>query len=180
MAAFDPKLWKSRASARYRSAVRSGLDKAEAQYRRDTDVAHIDSLAVLVDWCAQRNIEVNFCKSSGGFYYTSNRQININCRLTPEKQVFFLLHECGHHLIGDKEKHERFGMGYSHQDDPEVNKTFHHRCDIVEEEFEAWHRGFKLGTRIGISIDKESYDKHRVEMLRSYFKWAVKPGEYLR
>ena len=82
-------------------------------------------------------------------------------------------------MIGDKEKGERFGMGYGKSDDPAVNRTAHHRLDILEEEFEAWHRGWKLALRIGslVEADKMEYDKTRTQMLFTYVKWTAKqPG----
>lgn len=177
MAVFDAELWRARAWSRYQNTLATGTDRSEATSRWNRDAVHIDALAVLVDWCAQRGIEVVFCKRGGGIYYPENKRIKINGRLQPEKQVFFLLHEIGHHLIGDKEKHERFGMGYS-QDDPDVKRTFYHRVDIVDEEFEAWWRGFKLARRLHLRINKERFDRTRAEMLKSYFKWALRTDGY--
>lgn len=177
MAAFDIELWRARAWSRYQNAIDASVGKSKATVRWDRDQSHISALATLVGWCAERGIEVKFCRRSGGIYYTNDKRIKINGRLLPERQVFFLLHECGHHLIGDKEKHERFGMGYS-QEDPNVKRTFHHRCDIVDEEFEAWHRGFRLAKRLKLKINKERFDRTRAKMLQTYFKWAVKAGGY--
>ncbi len=177
MAVFDAELWRARAWSRYQNALAAGTDKSEAIACWDRDVVHINALRTLVDWCTERSIEVVFCKREGGIYYPENKRIKINGRLQPEKQVFFLLHECGHHLIGDKEKHERFGMGYS-QDDPNVKRTFHNRCDIVDEELEAWYRGFKLARRLYLWINKERFDKTRTKMLKSYFAWALRTDGY--
>lgn len=177
MAVFDAELWRARAWSRYQNALAAGADKSWATARWDRDVVHVNALATLDGWCAERGIEVKFCKREGGIYYPEDKRIKINGRLQPEKQVFFLLHECGHHLIGDKEKHERFGMGYP-QDDPNLKRTFHHRCDIVDEEFEAWHRGFKLARRLHLRINKERFDRTRAEMLKSYFKWALRTDGY--
>lgn len=177
MAVFDAELWRARAWSRYQRALAAGSARAGATSRWDHDVVHIGALETLVDWCNQRGIEVIFCRRQGGIYYPEDKRIKINGRLRPEKQVFFLLHECGHHLIGDKEKHERFGMGYP-QDDPDVKRTFHHRCDIVDEEFEAWYRGFKLARRLKLRINKQRFDRTRSEMLKSYFKWALRVDGY--
>lgn len=178
MAVFDQELWRSRAQARYQRARASqGEDAAGSHWTRDC--AHVAALAVLVDWCTERGIEVVFCRRGGGIYYPEKKRIKISGRLLPERQVHFLLHECGHHLIGDSEKHERFSMGYS-QDDPVVTQTFRHRCDVVDEEYEAWWRGAKLAKRLRLSIDKESFNRTRAEMLKTYFKWALKTDGYGR
>lgn len=180
MGAFDPELWRTRAWSRYQRTLVKDPNKSTPVGLRsvwERDVVAIESLTTLVSWCLDRGIDVNFCKHEGGIYYPENKRIKINGRLQPEKQVFFLLHECGHHLIGDKEKHERFGMGYS-QDDVSVKRTFHHRCDIVDEEFEAWHRGFKLAKRLRLTIDKERFDRTRAKMLKTYFKWSLRIDGY--
>lgn len=179
MAEFDNGIWCSRAQTRYVRAMSSGISKSVALKQRDRDLFYIGALANLVDWCNQRTIQVIFCRRAGGIYFPENKQIKISGRLAPEKQVFFLLHECGHHLIGDKEKHERFGMGYS-QTDEAVQRTFRHRCDIIDEEYEAWHRGYKLSKRLNLRVDKEKFDVTRADMLRTYFKWALKIGGYGR
>lgn len=173
MAVFDPELWRTRAWNRYQRAPTSQATTA----RWTRDITAIGHLQVLVDWCNARSIEINFCKREGGIYYPEDKRIKISGRLSPERQFFFLLHECGHHLIGDKEKNERFGMGYS-QDDAAAVRTFHHRVDIVDEELEAWNRGFKLAKRLKLRINKERFDNTRVEMLKTYFKWALRVDGY--
>lgn len=175
MAAFDPDVWRARAWARYQKLVKSGNKKLSAVRQWERDVKHISFLESLILWCNERNIEVDFAKQMGGIYFPEEKRIRLSGRLSPEKQVFVLLHECGHHLIGDKEKHERFGMGYSRVDsDPTITRTFRHKCDIIDEEYEAWHRGFKLAKRLRLKIDKDRYDKHRAEMIKTYLVWALK------
>lgn len=177
MAVFDAELWRARAQSRYEKSLDAGVGKAPANQKLAIDIVHISALRTLISWCTERGIDVNFCKYEAGMYWSENKTIKISGRLAPEKQVFFLLHECGHHLVGDKEKHERFGMGYP-QLDPAIKRTFHHRCDIVDEELEAWHRGFKLAKRLRVPINKERFDKTRVTQIRTYFKWALKLDGY--
>jgi hypothetical protein len=179
MASFDAEVWYERARARYRKKQLTAKNKAHAVKRLEQDRIHIDALDAIMKWCSGRGINVTFCRRQGGMYYPENKQIQINGRLLPERQVFFLLHECGHHLIGDKEKHERFGMGHS-QEDPDLRRTFQHRCDILDEEFEAWHRGFKLAQRLKLKINKERFDCVKVEMLKTYIKWVAAPGTYIK
>lgn len=177
MAAFLSELWRSRAQSRYQKAIDTGASKVVATSKLANDIVAISSLKTLTGWCAAHGICVTFCQLEGGMYWSEDKTIKISGRLSPEKQVFFLLHECGHHLIGDKEKHERFGMGYP-QTDAKIKRTFHHRCDIVDEELEAWHRGFKLAGRLHIPLSKERFDKTRVVMLKTYFKWAINANAF--
>lgn len=174
MAVFSPELWRKRAFDRHQRAVSSGrVPDEEAGQVLNRDLVAIRGLERLVSWCSHRKIEVDFARKFGGLYDRQIRKISINGRLNPENQLHIALHECGHHLIGVKDRHERFGMGYS-QSDPRVTRTFHHRCDILDEEFDAWHRGKRLASRLGIHITKVRYDQTRTEMLRSYMKWALR------
>jgi len=175
MASFDVELWRQRALTRYDRALRAGCKRQAAIERLDTDYIHIAQLNTLIDWCTSKTIDVDFGNQAAGRYVTEQKKIKINGRLSPEKQVFFMLHECGHHLIGNREKHERFGMGYP-QDDPKIRRTFHHKCDIVDEELEAWHRGWRLAKRLKLRVKKHGYDKMRATSMKSYFKWAL--GEF--
>ena len=176
---FDADVWRARSWDRLSKALRAKRPESSAYKKWLNDIKHIESLRVVVEWCSARSLTVTFCKKAGGMYYTDDKEIKISGRASPQRQLHLLLHECGHCLIGDKEKDERFGMGYSRSDDQKVNRTAHHRLDILEEEFEAWHRGWKLAVRIGAlgETDKTDYDKTRTQMIFTYVRWTAKqPG----
>lgn len=173
---FNLQVWRDLAWNRFQRGVRQGTKNAprrglEEQWFRDA--IYIDKLSKLIDWCKSRKIEVVFGKRQNGVYYPDSKEIVITSRASPEKQLYYVLHECGHHLIGIKEHHGRFNMGYPQQDNKEIRRTFHHRVSCLEEELEAWHRGFKLAQRLKLDIDKEEFDNLRLECIRSYLKWAL-------
>lgn len=149
------------------------LVQKRAYKRWSSDILHIRCLETLVNWCDKRKITIEFSTSNTGLFLTDENKIIVNSRVSPESQVYCLLHECGHYLVGAKKIHERFGMGYSITDE-KVKKTFHHRCDIIDEEYEAWSRGWNLSKRLAMLLDKQRFDKAKVRALRSYFKWALK------
>jgi hypothetical protein len=110
--------------------------------------------------------------SSDGVYYDENKIITINGHLAPEKQLFVLLHECGHHLIGNRSTHQRYGYGYSAEHSPKIKRTLLHRIDVLDEELEAWHRGQRLAKRLGIRIDLARYNQTRSRYIKTYVQWA--------
>ena len=182
MTRFDPELWRQRAWARFTRATRaiSPKDKAsqgEAERAWARDVIAIGDLEKVVGWCSVRCIDVNFVKKALGTYHMGVKQISISSRLGPVNQVAILLHECGHHLIGDIEHHDRFGMGYPMGGDPTVSRTFNHRVAVLDEEMEAWHRGWKLAGRLELALDRETFDKIRLDCVKSYIKWSINPGK---
>lgn len=175
MIEFDKQLWWDRAWARFKRSSRkrkSKAQKAAVEQQWFRDAMCIDKIASVVDWCVSKNIKVEFGKLPGGSYNAVDKTIKIACRAAPEKQLYMLLHECGHHLVGFDEDDERFGMGYPYVEDPAVNNTFHHRIACLEEEMEAWNRGWRLSKRLHLQLERSAFDKVRLECLRSYIKWA--------
>ena len=175
MKEFDKKLWLERAGARLRRRSRRGAsaeEKKDAEEKWADDVANIKRLERLIDWCVSKGLTVSFGKKKGATYLTSDKSISIAGRMSPAKQLCYLLHECGHHLIGYTEDDERFGMGYPRHEDSSVNTTFHHKMACLEEEIEAWNRGWNLSKRIGLNIPRDSFDVIRLDCLRSYVSWA--------
>lgn len=180
MSKFDNQLWKERAWARYSRASASLRSRqktavAEAFGVWNVDNRAIEDLSCVVAWCQEKRIDVDFVKKPLGTYHCAEKKISISARLNPLKQLVVLLHECGHYLIGHDEDHERFGMGYP-QSEPEVTRTFHHRLTCLEEELEAWHRGWKLAQRLGLALKREEFDEVRLECIRSYVKWTLRPS----
>lgn len=171
MADFSLDVWRSRAAERLRRATRARKKVAERRFKRDTKF--ISGLSVIIEWCQKQGYAVTFGKTAnGGVLDTEKKSILINCHLSPESQVYNLAHECGHVLIGDRPKDERFGMGYN-TDDPNERKTLVHRIDVVDEEFEAWERGRKLAGRLGVRIDKKIFHRARARYIKTYMKWAL-------
>lgn len=175
---FDEELWKRRAWDRHCKAVKSGKDARLATAKWTEDVRYSHGLRVVVEWCDARGLKVNFARRHGGIYYVGRKEILISSRASPKVQLHYLLHECGHHLI-KPDKSGRYSMGYENSD-PKAQNRINHRIDVVDEEFEAWHRGWKLALRLGImeSEEKEDYDVTRVKMLHSYLLWATKAKGY--
>jgi len=173
---FDPQLWRDRAWKRFGRAVAAGSSKRVVEPQWATDVVAIGILEQLVGWCKGKGLKVVFGQKRNGLYDPESKTITVAIGAAPAKQVVYLLHECGHFLIGMKEHHERFGMGYP-QTDAEVVKTFLHRVACLEEELEAWHRGWKLAGRLGIVINRAHFDSIKLECIRSYMKWALRRGK---
>lgn len=176
MAEFDPELWRRRAWERFSRALRAGKPKEDLERTWAGDVLAIGDMSRLVSWCGERKIKVDFAKKVGATYYPHDKEVKVSSRLAPPRQVVYLLHECGHHLIGLKELNERYQLGYT-TEDPSVKRTFPHRLAVLEEEFEAWHRGWKLVQRLGLNVDRSLFDEVRQECLKSYIKWSLRPGK---
>jgi hypothetical protein len=179
VARFDPVTWKARASARFRRDLDAGQAGAAARFTLET--ACIDDLQRVVAWCEARKLEVVFDGRAGGLHDSERRKIRITGRARPDKQLYLLLHECGHHLIGDPQSNTRFSQGYSAGDnDPSIKRSATYRIDVIAEELEAWHRGGRLAKRLELKLDKRAFDKERTTCMKTYMKWCLRlDGYYL-
>ena len=181
MAGFDPRKWKDRAKSRHDRRVKrlSPADRLIESRQLNRDLDAVKGLEVLVDWCAFRRIGVDFTnKHPGGLYNPEEKVIYINSVQGPERQLYVLLHECGHLLIDDKSETTELRFKNGYYTDPEVKKKFIYRCTVLEEEFEAWHRGRKLATKLGIKINEELYDSLKGKFLKTYMLWALGDPKY--
>jgi hypothetical protein len=175
--AFDKDVWRQRAWDRFQRFIRGETHRvplrgAEAQWARD--VVFVERLARVVEWAGARKLSVVFAKKSAGVLDPNKNEITISSRARPERQLYYLLHECGHYLVGRQEHHERFRDGYpAAAGNPEIKRTFKYKITCLEEELEAWHRGWKLAKRLHLGLDREAWDEVRMECLRSYAEWTT-------
>lgn len=161
MATFSVQEWRTRAERKF------NRHKDRSEFQRE--LRFIRDIEVVIAWCDARGVLVEF-KRKPSMYYPDGSNIVVAAGLPTESRLHVLLHECGHHLIGSKDEHERFGRGYS----DERTRSAHHKLDVLEEEFEAWHRGFKLAARLGVKVDKDSFDRTRITHLKTYVRWAAR------
>lgn len=175
MVSFDRELWEKRARKRHGKGVGSSPPTGAIA----NEMRAIVDLESLIGWCGERGVSVTFTNmppNVGATYDSEQNFVQMSGRFLPEKQLIVLLHECGHMLIGNRRKHERYGMG--HQSDPTVTRTLHHRFDVLDEEMEAWYRGRKLAKRLKLKIDQEAFHTTRLACLKSYAKWVLEPNNF--
>lgn len=170
MPQFDPELWKTRAIRRFQKSNNDGRRNAGSKLHKD--IASIQHIAAVVQWCETRKLSVFFTRRFAGIYEPSNMSIKVCGRLEPEQQLYVLLHECGHHLVGDRKPGERYGKGWNASDGA-TKRTLVHRIDVIDEELEAWHRGLKLAKRLKIKVNLERYNAIRAKYVKTYLRWAT-------
>lgn len=139
------------------------------------DLHYIDGIEKVLDWCSRKRLTVDWVRTQGGSYDPAERVITVSLSSVPRIQLQVLLHECGHHMIGRPKPGHRFSMGYGSSADSHVKKSDLHKIDILDEEFEAWERGWKLGRKLGalVQADRAEYNRYRVRMLKGYVNWAA-------
>lgn len=177
MGRFDESTWKARSWDRFSKTIQRGGDKSLAEAQWTSDYLSIGDLKRLLVWTSEHNLTVDFLGKGGGVYDVTNNFIVISSRLSPLKQVAYLLHESGHHLIFKSDESARYAMGYA-AEGQHVKKTLRHRFAVLDEELEAWWRGWKLAERLGLSITLDEYETVKVECVKTYVKWAAGKGAW--
>lgn len=145
------------------------------------DMYYIDALDKVIRWCDSKRLIVNFQWRAADSYCPDSKVITINKGSTPRIQLQVLLHECGHYLIGRPKSRDRYSMGYIalKGSNPKLQRSLSHRIDVLDEEYEAWERGWKLGMRLGAlhKMDRPSYNQIKVRMIKGYIKWVTESWE---
>lgn len=126
---------------------------------------YLDSL---VAWASDKEYHVEFIKNGDNSMCHISKMVEINSSFTLERQIYCLLHECGHILIFDSKKSEYLNAREKYDNDSHGRKVY-----TVLEEHEAWKRGKKLAKRLGIIIDEDKWEKEMIKALKKYIDWAA-------
>ena len=178
MSSFDVDLWKKRAWERFARRARAidpldEVSKSKAEKRWFSDVNSVKDIESVVSWCESFKVSVEFVRRVGGLCDSAAKTIRVSSALSPTNQLVVLLHECGHFLMNDV-KGDRSDMGWSKADDPVFSRTFEHRVACIDEELEAWHRGWKLSRRLGLRVTRATFNAVKLDCVRTYVKWATR------
>jgi hypothetical protein len=128
-----------------------------------------DYLDSLTSWVTDKGYHVEFQKGGDTCICRVNKIIEINSSVPLERQVYLLLHECGHALIfenGSVWKYDDNRSSSSEQTDS--TKVF-----TVIEEIEAWERAYKLAKRLNIEINDKKWNKEVADAIKKYIDWAA-------
>jgi len=114
------------------------------------EMVNLEKLERVVEWCAGRGIEVFISddEDHGGIWVPDVKEIVVDSRLPHKRQLYTLLHECGHALIDSTTSHMaelRYGDAYTVE---EKDRTPVDKINIVAIELEAWARGLQLAERL--------------------------------
>lgn len=174
--------WRTAAENRCAKRILKDPEETDLAYvQLAKDLRAIAGLEKLLDWTTAHNVSVGFEPDGDIALYPDIRYVKMSSRARPERQLYLLLHECGHFLIGsNRSPSERFGKGYSmmRAAHPSFLRSAVHRIDVLDEELEAWARGRKLAKKLRIAVDPNVWEKVRIECIKTYIKWACKAGGY--
>ena len=134
------------------------------------------SFNILANWLYDKGYNLHVDTDETNAFYREDKLICIDSRMGIEKRLYTLIHECGHLLIEDR--WSAYAKKYLHagvRGDGRKMRSAKYRVSIIEEEVEAWEKGYRLAKRLNLYIDEEGFVKDKTEALMSYFEWASKP-----
>jgi len=132
-----------------------------------------DYINLITAWAKTRGYAV-YGKWEIDAFYDKDKEIVYSLSTKNKKnQLYSLLHECGHALAFESEGYKnRFPtMAARRFKTAKVNpRTNTFKVEGIIEEYDAWQRGFKLATRLGIEVDKKDYDKYASRYVMTYVR----------
>jgi len=139
-----------------------------------------DGISTVSMWLHDKGWTIDFDYLNKDEMSPTEKLVTVNTRQGIEKQLYSLLHECGHVLV--QQNWLRYEKDYPATAKmncyPSVNKrlerTPKYKVDVLSEEIEAWKRGKTLAKRLGIFLDEKKYNDLASRCIFSYVKWASK------
>jgi len=132
-----------------------------------------DYINLIAAWAKTRGYSV-FGKWDEDAFYDKDKEIVYSLRTKEKKhQMYSLLHECGHALAFDSKGYkDNFpNLAAIRFKTSRVSKRRNVvKCETIAEEWDAWHRGFKLARRLGIEVNKEHYFDYASRNVMTYVR----------
>ena len=128
----------------------------------------------LIEWTNKKGCSIDFDHCVRDEYRPSDKLITISLRQGPEKQLYSLLHECGHLILGNNEK--SYAKKYPSSaklntiNSKSLEQSWKYTGDVVAEEIDAWRKGKELAKRLDLFIDEENYYSIMSKCVYSYIK----------
>ena len=121
------------------------------------------------NWVEKKGYTLKFGKADYVDYSTKEVVVFQN-QYNLKHQIYSALHECGHVIIGNSSNYYRDFKSIVKADTIDGR---HYRSNLykykkLKEEIDAWEKGYKLAKKLGISINKDDYDKYAAKYFVTY------------
>jgi len=129
----------------------------------------------LIDWTHKKGYSIEFSYCVQDEFRPSDKMITISLRQGPEKQLYSLLHECGHLILQNNENlysakyPSSAKMAYCNSN-KRLERSSKYKVDVMAEEIDAWRKGKDLAKRLDIYIEEEEYYAVSTKCLYTYIK----------
>ena len=134
------------------------------------------NLSKLESWAKKNNVKIVFGRHGElGEYDMHTKTIIVDSRLSNEKKIFVILHECGHALVhktiyGDR----KYAVQVESFIDFSKKYTDEYKVEILREEFDAWERGVNLSRRLRLEgINYRKMKRYASSLIVEYCDWVL-------
>ena len=120
---------------------------------------------IIESWLDSRNVVLRW--SNNHSYDPVTNEIFVSRRGSDKNIFYTLLHEVGHYIQYNLSKPPPF-INYD-QDEKTLVSMYHN----MQEEIDAWQRGYSLAKKLKIPIDRKDYDKYAAKFVATYiYYWS--------
>ena len=149
------------------------LSKIQKKLKKRLFESGIDEVT---NWVDNKGYSIEFSYCVQDEYRPGDNTITISSRQGVEKQLYSLLHECGHLILFNNEKlYEKkypssTKMAYC-SSNKRLERSPKYKVDILAEEIDAWRKGKDLAKRLEIYIDEDKYYSVMSDCVYTYIKF---------
>ena len=129
----------------------------------------------LINWTHKKGYSIDFDYCVRDEFRPEDNLITVSQRQGLEKQLYSLLHECGHLILSNNE--ELYAKKYpfsakmeSLNGNKRIERSVKYKVDVLSEEIDAWRKGKDLAKRLKININEESYYSLMSKCVYTYIK----------
>ncbi len=129
----------------------------------------------LIEWTNKKGYDIEFDYCVQDEFRPDDKMITISTRQGREKQLYSLLHECGHLILQNNENlyNSKYPssakMAYCISS-KRLERSPKYKVDVMAEEIDAWRKGKDLAKRLDIYIEEEEYYSVSTKCLYTYIK----------
>jgi len=129
----------------------------------------------LIEWTNKKGYDIEFDYCVQDEFRPGDKMITISTRQGREKQLYSLLHECGHLILQNND--DLYNTKYPSSakmayctNNKRLERSPKYKVDVMTEEIDAWRKGKDLAKRLDIYIEEEEYYLVSTKCLYTYIK----------
>ena len=129
----------------------------------------------LIEWTNKKGYDIEFDYCVHDEYRPDDRMITISTRQGLEKQLYSILHECGHLILQNNDdlynaKYPSSAKMANYNSNRTLERSVGYKVDVMTEEIDAWKKGKDLAKRLNIYVDEDNYYSISTKCLYTYIK----------
>lgn len=131
----------------------------------------LDCISRLKDWLEKRGYKLYFSHDAFDEIDFEEKTIHLTTRTTFEKRLYSLLHECGHLIEwdnGSNKYFKKYPLAKAMLDDGRKEYSLEGMVQTIEEEINAWKKGFYLAQSLGFPVEHSKYNRYAAQNSITY------------